>query len=63
MTNKDLLVKYNDVIQNQVELGVIEKPAKDTIKSRVVYDPSVKAKKGAKSLNKCLYHGPVFYFV
>jgi len=71
--DKDLLVKYNDVIQNQVELGVIEKvfnssddtlkhylphhpiltPTKDTTKLRVA---SVKAKKGAKSLNEC---GPV----
>ena len=67
------------VIQNQVEMGVIEKvvnssddtlkhylphhpiltPAKDTTKLRVVYDASVKAKKGAKSLNECLFRGPV----
>ena len=77
--DKDLLVKYNDVIQNQVEMGVIEKvvnssddtlkhylphhpiltPAKDTTKLRVVYNALVKAKKGAKSLNECLFHGPV----
>ena len=77
--DKDLLLKYNDVIQNQVRLGVIEKvvkpnnntlkhylphhtiltPTKNTTRLRVVYDASAKAKKGVKSLNECLYRGPV----
>ena len=33
-------------------------PTKNTTRLRVVYDASVKAKKGVKSLNECLYRGP-----
>ena len=77
--DKDLLIKYNEVFQSQVQQGVIERvvkngentlkhylphhpvltPAKNTTKLRVVYDASVKSRKGVKSLNKCLYRGPV----
>ena len=78
--NKDLLRRYDDVIQNQVRQGIIEKvvdkvkegnlkhylshhpvltPTKNTTKLRVVYDASLKAKKGDNSLNDCLYRGPV----
>ena len=34
-------------------------PSKSTTKLRIVYDVSTKAKKGDKSLNECLYRGPV----
>ena len=77
--DKDLLIKFNEVFQSQVQQGVIERviknsentlkhylphhsvltPAKNTTKLRVVYDASVKSRKGVKSLNECLYRGPV----
>ena len=77
--DKDLLIKYNEVFQSQVQQGVIERvvkngentlkhylphhpvltPAKNTTKLRVVYDASVKSRKRVKSLNECLYRGPV----
>ena len=78
--NKDLMRKYDDVIQNQVKQGIIQRgldttegrnlkhylsyhpvltSAKHTTKLRVVYDASLKAKKGDNSLNDCLYCGPI----
>ena len=77
--DKDLLMRYNEVIQSQIKQGVVERavedkketlkhylphhpiltPTKSITKIRVVYDASVKSKKGAKSLNECLYRGPV----
>ena len=79
--NPDLLEKYNNIIQEQIVKGIIERvesseednenrkhyiphhavitPEKTTTKIRIVYDASAKIKRSAKSLNKCLYRGPV----
>jgi len=75
-----LLEKYEAIIQDQLQKGIIEKvtnnseqgalkhyiahrpvitPSKSTKKVRVVYDASVKTKQSQKSLNECLYRGPV----
>ena len=79
--NPDLQEKYNNIIQEQIAKGIIERvesseednenrkhyiphhavitPEKTTTKIRIVYDASAKIKRSAKSLNKCLYRGPV----
>jgi len=74
-----MMKKYNAVIEDQLDKGVIEKvtfgdhdgmvhyiphhavitPQKTTTKLRVVYDASAKTRKENKSLNECLYRGPV----
>ena len=75
----ELLKKYNSVIVDQLDKGVIEKaedtcngtlkhylphhavvnPTKSTTKVRIVYDASAKTKPENRSLNECLYRGPV----
>ena len=62
-----LLKMYTDVIQDQLDCGVIERvssdtkeaPSKTTTKPRVVYDASEKSRQTDKSLNECLYRGSV----
>lgn len=74
-----ILKKYDEILQDQLQKGIIEKvdehttegkikhyvphhavitPQKATTKVRIVYDASAKMKK-QKSLNECLYRGPV----
>lgn len=75
----ELLQKYDQVMRDQLQKGMIEKvndiqsdgivhyiphhpvitPEKTTTKLRVVYDASAKMNKEKKSLNECLYRGPV----
>ena len=77
--NPELIQKYDDIITDQLNKGIIEKvgsepnglikhyiphhavvnPAKATTKVRVVYDASAKCKPENKSLNECLYRGPI----
>ena len=68
--NPELLEKYDNIIKDELEKEIIEKvsdethhavitPDRKTTKVRIVYDASTKAKKGCKSLNECLYRGPV----
>nr|CAD2195452.1 unnamed protein product [Meloidogyne enterolobii] len=71
--NPDLLNKYEEIINNDLKRGVIEKaerkkseiehflphhPVINTKKVRIVYDASAKMREG-KSLNECLYRGPI----
>ena len=77
----DLLEKYNNIIQEQIAKGIIERvesskednenrkhyiphhavitSQKTTSKIRIVYDASAKIKRSIKSLNECLYRGPI----
>ncbi|CAM1294859.1 Uncharacterised protein r2_g406 [Pycnogonum litorale] len=78
--NETLLKKYDEMIQDQLSKGVIEKvtqnvpqgklvhyiphqavvtPQRNTTKVRIVYDASAKKDPETKSLNDCLYRGPV----
>jgi len=77
--NPNMFKKYNEVIEEQLSKGVIEKverderdrsiqyiphhavitPLKSTTKLRVVYDASAKTRSANKSLNECLFRGPV----
>ena len=80
MKNSDHLRKYNAVLQDQLEKGIIEvvpeqdsgetlkhyiphhevvTPEKTTTKLRIVFDASAKTRKANRSLNECLYRGPV----
>ena len=78
-SNPQLVDKYDAIIQNQLQLGIIERvtsnekdttkhyiphhavinPDKTSTKVRIVYDASAKINKCQRSLNECLYPGPV----
>ena len=51
-----------DVIRHYIPHHVIIAPQKATTKLRVVYDASAKVRKANKSLNECLYRGPVLLY-
>ena len=48
-----------DVIQHYIPHHAVITPTKSTTKVRVVYDASAKTRQMNKSLNECLYRGPV----
>ena len=68
---KDLLEQLQQIIEevnDRTEEGckkhylphhAVIAPDRKTTKVRIVHDESAKAKKGCKSLNECLYRGPV----
>ena len=56
---EDFWNTYTDNIKHYLPHHAVINPHKPTTKLRVVYDASSKAKKGNKSLNDCLYRGPV----
>ena len=51
----------SDRIKHYIPHHVVIKPEHETTKLRVVYDASAKVKKEYKSLNECLYRGPVLF--
>ncbi|XP_060572066.1 uncharacterized protein LOC132730216 [Ruditapes philippinarum] len=78
-TKPELMMKYDEVMRDQLSKGVIKKvekpqvdglvhylphhaittPQKTTLKIRVVYDAWARTRKENKSLNECMYRGPV----
>ena len=55
----DVSEMNNENKKHYIPHHVVVKPDSATTKLRVVYDASAKTKKGNKSLNECLYRGPV----
>ena len=49
----------SDTIKHYIPHHAVVNPSKTTTKVRVVYDASAKTKQENKSLNDCLYRGPV----
>ena len=49
----------NNVVKHYIPHHPVINPTKATTKMRIVYDASAKTKHGNKSLNECLYRGPV----
>ena len=50
---------YSDSIKHYIPHHAVVNPSKTTTKVRVVYDAYAKTKQDNKSLNDCLYRGPV----
>ena len=51
--------RYVDGLKHYLPHHTVINPHKPTTKLRVVYDASAKTKNENKSLNECLYRGPV----
>ena len=49
----------SDSIKHYIPHHAVVNPSKTTTKVRVVYDASAKMKEDNKSLNDCLYRGPL----
>lgn len=47
-------------LQHYIPHHAVITPDKATTKLRIVYDGSAKTRKEQKSINECLYHGPIF---
>ena len=52
-------MESKDTIKHYIPHHAVINPTKATTKVRIVYDASAKTKSGNKSLNECLYRGPM----